>query len=207
MGELDVLDWRRAVHALYAEVRRAPTPEAGWNLWRRGRDRLFRTHAASPIAPCDRAAHRGVPVFDYDPGYRFLVGIQPVAGALAEEADLGPDGLIRLRPLFRTVGLAARLGAELTAYWIDAYGGDLFVPFLDAGADRYSYQSGRYLIDTVKGADLGDEGGRFDFNFAYHPSCYYDPRWICPLSPATNYLPEIVVAGECLAAANAVAAG
>src|SRR5205823_900742 len=32
--------------------------------------------------------------------------------------------------------------------------------------------------------------------FAYNPSCAYDPKWACPLSPPANRLPVAVRAGE-----------
>ena len=56
----------------------------------------------------------------------------------------------------------------------------------------------RYLLDTVKGADLGEADGDLvlDFNFAYNPSCSYNPRWVCPLSPPENRLGIDVRAGE-----------
>ena len=58
--------------------------------------------------------------------------------------------------------------------------------------------TGRYLFDTVKGADLGQQDGRLvvDFNFAYQPSCAYDPRWTCPLTPPANRLRVPIRAGE-----------
>jgi uncharacterized protein (DUF1684 family) len=94
-----------------------------------------------------------------------------------------------------------RLGesdCELELYWLDAYGGGLFVPFADATSGTETYGAGRYLLDTVKGADLGVENGRLvlDFNLAYNPSCSYDPRWACPLSPPANRLAVPVRAGE-----------
>jgi uncharacterized protein (DUF1684 family) len=63
---------------------------------------------------------------------------------------------------------------------------------------RDDVPAGRYLLDTVKGADLGTEGGRLvlDFNFLYNPSCANDPKWICPLAPTSNRLPVAAVAGE-----------
>ncbi len=86
----------------------------------------------------------------------------------------------------------------LELYWLGGYGGGLFVPFRDATGGAESYGGGRYLLDTVKGADLGLAGGRliFDFNFAYNPSCCYDPGWVCPLSPPANRLVVAVRAGE-----------
>jgi uncharacterized protein len=58
----------------------------------------------------------------------------------------------------------------------------------------------------VKGADLGLEDDRLalDFNFSYNPSCAYDPRWVCPLSPPANRLPVAIRAGECVGRAPAL---
>ena len=69
----------------------------------------------------------------------------------------------------------------------------------DASSGRASYGAGRYLLDTLKGADLGSDSQDrciLDFNFAYNPSCAYSPRWACPLSPAENTLPVAIEAGE-----------
>ena len=95
--------------------------------------------------------------------------------------------------------MAAGLGAELTLFWIEGYAGSVFLPFTDASSGGASYGAGRYLLDTLKGADLGsDSQGRafLDFNFAYNPSCAYSPRWACPLAPAENTLPVAIEAGE-----------
>jgi uncharacterized protein (DUF1684 family) len=78
------------------------------------------------------------------------------------------------------------------------YGGGTFLPFADATSGRETYGAGRYLLDTIKGADLGHQRDRviLDFNFAYFPSCAYSPRYICPLAPAGNRLPQPIRAGE-----------
>jgi hypothetical protein len=85
-------------------------------------------------------------------------------------------------------------------WWLDSYGGGVFVPIKDASGPHATYGGGRYLIDTVKGADLGGDvlGGELviDLNFAYNPSCAYDPAWSCPLAPAANTVPAGVNAGE-----------
>jgi uncharacterized protein (DUF1684 family) len=87
----------------------------------------------------------------------------------------------------------------LSLFWISGYGGGVFVPFADATSRETTYGGGRYLLDTIKGADLGStpEGEIIlDFNFAYNPSCAYNPRWTCPLAPPENRLPFAVTAGE-----------
>jgi hypothetical protein len=70
----------------------------------------------------------------------------------------------------------------------------------DSLAGTQTYGGGRYLIDTVKGADLGGAVDRgelvVDLNFAYNPSCAYDPAWACPLAPAGNTLEVPVAVGE-----------
>jgi uncharacterized protein (DUF1684 family) len=87
---------------------------------------------------------------------------------------------------------------ELELYWLDGYGGGLFLPFRDGTSGSETYGAGRYLLDTVKGADLGTDGDRLvlDFNFAYNPSCAYDPKWVCPLAPYPNRLVTPIRAGE-----------
>jgi uncharacterized protein (DUF1684 family) len=86
----------------------------------------------------------------------------------------------------------------LELQWLESYGGGLFLSFRDAASGRESYGGGRYLLDTVKGADLGETEGSLvlDFNFAYNPSCSYDPGWVCPLAPPANRLTVAVEAGE-----------
>jgi hypothetical protein len=35
-----------------------------------------------------------------------------------------------------------------------------------------------------------------DLNFAYNPSCAYDPAWACPLAQPGNIVPAEVPVGE-----------
>jgi uncharacterized protein len=105
------------------------------------------------------------------------------------------DGIVRLE---RTGRVSPGELGPLDVWWVGGYGGGVFLPLRDGSAGRTTYGGGRYLLDTIKGADLGVEEHRLvlDFNFAYNPSCAYDPRWTCPLAPAANRLPVEVRAGE-----------
>ena len=195
-------DWRRRIAELYAEVRTLEPPRLGWQLWRETRDELFRTHPQSPLEPAARAAAR-LPLFAYDPAFRLTADLVPAAERAPVTLSGGGDGAIRILPFARTSGLEPKLGAELTLYWIGGYGGGVFLPFQDATSGRETYGGGRYLLDTIKGADLGQTaGGRaiLDFNFAYNPSCAYSDRWVCPLAPPGNALPTPVRAGERMSA-------
>jgi len=87
---------------------------------------------------------------------------------------------------------------ELGIYWMSGYAGGLFLPFRDATSGRETYGGGRYLLDTIKHADLGHEDGKLvlDFNFAYNPSCAYNEAWACPLPGPANRLAVEIPVGE-----------
>ena len=197
MGAYDTVDWRRRVFALYADVRAAADPAVGHDLWRRGRDELFASHPASPLLEADRAAFRGLPVPTYDPAWRFEVEVRDAAPERIE-LDTGTDGAVP----FERLGTVDLPGVGSLDVWrLATYGGGLFVPVKDAsaGAPGGTYGGGRYLLDTVKGADLG--GGPpaplvLDLNFAYNPSCAYDPDWACPLAQPGNTVEVEVPVGE-----------
>ena len=195
-------DWRRRVAALYGAVRAEPDPAAAWRLWRETRDRLFADHKQTPLDPARRAVFAELTYFPYDARFRFEVTLEPLVADLTEpeQAPAGKDGLLELTPFATTRGLAAALGRELTLYWIAGYGGGVFLPFRDATSGTETFAGGRYLIDSIKGADLGERDGRLilDFNFAYNPSCSYSERWVCPLAPPANRLPVAVTAGEAI---------
>jgi uncharacterized protein len=195
MDELTLLDWKRRIFELYAEIRRDPDPQHAWLHWRETRDELFRSHPQTPI-PSGEAFER-LPYFDYDPSLRVLATVEPAAH---ERRDIDTSGDRALS--FTRFGRAhfALSGEEqaLDLYWLDGYGGGVYLCFADGTSGRETYGAGRYLLDTVKGSDLGEQDGRLvlDFNFAYNPSCSYDPRWICPLAPPGNTLAVPVRGGE-----------
>jgi hypothetical protein len=193
----ELLDWKRRVSSLYAEVRAAEDAATGWRRWRTARDELFRAHPQSPLPADVRASFSGLEYFDYDPALRVLAEVENAEPARREIATSGeaPYAFVRYgRARFDLAGEAL----ALDLYWLEGYGGGLFLPVADATSGRETYVAGRYLLDTVKGADLGERDGRLvlDFNFAYNPSCAYDARWVCPLTPPENRLAVPVRGGE-----------
>jgi uncharacterized protein len=194
---LELLDWKRRIFELYAEVRAAPDSEVAWLGWREVRDELYGTHPQSPLPEGARDGFRGVSYFPYDPELRVLADVEPAAAESLEIA--GSAGSTVRFTRFARAGFELAGGRRsLELYWLDGYGGGIFVPFGDTTNGTETYGPGRYVLDSVKGADLGMDGGRLvlDFNFAYNPSCSYDPRWACPLTPPANRLPIPIRAGE-----------
>jgi uncharacterized protein len=193
---LELLDWKRRVFGLYAAVRELP-PEEGWKLWRETRDELFRSHPQSPLPPGRRASFDGLDYWAYDPQARVLAELEDVDAPPQPIESSGAEPIL-FRPFARASFELRGERLTLEVSWLAAYGGGAFLCFRDATSGRESYGGGRYLLDTVKGADLGEDTGRLvlDFNFAYNPSCSYDPGWVCPLAPAANRLAVSLEAGE-----------
>jgi uncharacterized protein len=194
--ELQLADWRRQVSELYAAVRAAPDPADGHELWRAERDRLFRGHPQSALTADDPLRESGLPYWPYDPAMRFELPVSPASGESLELSTGGEE-----RTGLRLVGrihLPAPFDASLDVWWMTQYAGGIFVPLRDGTAGDSSYGGGRYLLDTAKSADLGGSAGSMiiDLNFAYHPSCRYNPAWVCPLAPPGNTITAPVFAGE-----------
>ena len=187
MDELTLLDWKRRIFALYAEVRTAHDPQAAWRRWCEVRSELYRTHPQSPRVGAEPE------YYPYEESLRFEAAVEPVERALLELA--GSAGSVTP---FTRFAVARFDGHELDLYWLEAYGGGVFLPFRDGTSGRETYGAGRYLLDTVKGADLGgsDKSLVLDFNFAFNPSCAYDDSWACPLPPPANRLDVRIEAGE-----------
>ena len=228
-GELDKLqlaDWRRRVSDLYTEVRAmaASDPRAAWDDWRQIREWLYREHPLSPVPEAERASFRARH-FPYDPALRFEVAVvpdEPVVPAPGAAAGAGAEGGLGGFGGFGSLLLPVSTGGEqsftrigfvdvpfaagprrLGLYWMAGYAGGLFLPFRDGTNGSETYGAGRYLLDAAKSADLGAGAAPdslvLDFNFAFQPSCAFDPIWSCPLAPPENRLDIRIEAGERLA--------
>jgi uncharacterized protein len=223
LDRIELADWRRRVSDLYAEVRStaAADPEAAWNQWRSVRESLYRKHPQSPVPAADRARFRARH-WPYDATLRFelpVVSDEPPAAPVSDAGAIdfggaggGIGGIGSLLLPISTGGdqSFSRIGfidvpfpageRRLGLYWMAGYAGGLFLPFRDATNGAETYGAGRYLLDAAKSADLGGDMARrtliLDFNFAFQPSCSFDPRWSCPLSPPENRLDIRIEAGE-----------
>ena len=193
---LDLLDWKRKIFDLYAQIRATEDPGTAWELWTTTRDGLFRTHPQSPIPDDERTAWSSG-YYAYDERWRVLADVDDAAPE-AYEIPTSGDQTMRFSRIGTCSFELSGTRHSLEMYWLDAYAGGVFLPFRDGTSGTATYGAGRYLLDTVKGADLGTENGRLvlDFNFAYNPSCAYDPRWVCPLAPPPNRLDIAIEAGE-----------
>jgi uncharacterized protein len=202
---LDLADFRRRVFGLYADVRACGSDDAGAvRRFRSGRNRLFAEHPQSPLDPDGRRTFVGLPYYPYDPSLRVTASLEPVRPDWDDgddgriEIPLRDDGGVLLERVATARFVIAGERVALTVFWIAGYGGGLFLPFGDATNSGETYGGGRYLLDTIKGADLGSVNADLllDFNYAYNPSCAYSVQWVCPLAPPENRIDLPLRAGE-----------
>lgn len=194
-------DYRARVAEMYRQVREANQlglePGEALQEFRASRDQLFRSHPQSALDELQKASFGKLEYFEYDPALRLVVPLEPATPSLLE-FELPEDGLVRAERFAQVRFQLEGQDCRLSLFWLLGYGGGVFLPFGDATNGASTYGGGRYLLDTIKHADFGRDGDCvvLDFNYAYNPSCAYNPRWVCPLSPLENRLAVAIRAGE-----------
>lgn len=198
-SHLELLDYRRRVSDIHAQLRASDEPaQARWEQYRRARQELFATHPQSALTEDQKANFRGLGYYPYDPAWRFVLPVDLDVEPQVFDVPLQDDGLFQMQRFGKLHFQIAGQPLSLSLFWVLGYGGGVFLPFRDATNGEATYGGGRYLLDTIKHADLGQQDGQLviDFNFAYNPSCAYNERWHCPLAPTENWLSLPVDAGE-----------
>jgi uncharacterized protein (DUF1684 family) len=193
-------DYRRRVAALYERARDNQVAcEARWQRFRAERDELFQTHSQSALSKEQQATFGGLPYYAYNPALSMAAELNSDVEPAEWKSELPEDGVVHFTRIGCVRFEVEGQPASLSVFWLSGYCGGLFLPFRDATNRETTYGGGRYLLDTIKLADLGrDAQGRLilDFNYAYNPSCAYHPRWHCPLPPPENWLKVPIRAGE-----------
>ena len=204
---LDLYDYRCRVAALYRERTRAflvgEDADTVLKRFREGRDDLFAYHPQSALDVAQRGRFHGLRYFPYNPAMRFVVEVDTSVERTRQQTAMSAEESMTMTTVGRVHFTVDGELATLSIYWLDLYGGGLFLPFRDATCPVESYGGGRYLFDTMKGSDPlpvpGESGWRritLDFNYAYNPSCAYNDHWVCPLAPLENRLRVAIRAGE-----------
>ena len=203
MSLLSLINWRREIFSIYDEVRSEEDGIVAWNIWKDKREKLFKFHPESPtFDPKKQSGFNDVPVlYSYNQKFSLFSKFEQISNSEIIQLNTDENSITRLKPFIKTTNLKDFLGIELTVFKIEGYGGGLFLPFTDSGCKSGGahYEGGRYLIDTVKGADLGElktDELRLDFNFSYNPSCSYNSKWTCPILKNFNRISILVDAGE-----------
>ena len=204
---LDLYDYRQRVGSIYRERNSATVAnedaEAVWQRFRKKRDELFASHPQSALDMEQRRSFTELRYFPYNPAMRFSVDVLPNENPTPQTITMSATETMTMLAIGHVQFAVDGEHVSLSLYWLNIYGGGLFLPFRDATCPAQSYGGGRYLLDTIKGSDfvsLPDERGQrpilLDFNYAYNPSCAYNDAWVCPLAPVENRLKVAIQAGE-----------
>jgi uncharacterized protein (DUF1684 family) len=149
----------------------------------------------SPIPAGERPRCPGLVYYPVEPSYRVAASLIAARSNPPVVIEL-PNSNHEIEQKVKVGSLAFTLhGAtySLTAFAEDAGRIQrLWVPFRDLTSGLETYGGGRYLDLDRTATGLYD----LDFNAAYHPSCVYDPGFICPYPPSENRLPMAIRAGE-----------
>jgi uncharacterized protein (DUF1684 family) len=196
-----LVEWREAVGEIYKEVRATHAGDSlrAWERFRERRDFLYKHHTCSALTEAEKRKFAGFENYAYDPAFCFIGEVAYDVDETRYRAQISEGALP-----YRKIATAKfdHLGKPraLSIFWLDIYGGGLWIPVGDETNGEMTYGGGRYLFDTSKGANLGmSEDGKkilLDMNFLYPPSCSLNAQWICPLCPPQNRLPFRIEAGE-----------
>ena len=195
---LDLLDYRRTVSELYATVRANNANDIIYHTWVATRDDLFANHPQSALDDEQKTNFMGLYYYEYDPAYDVIGEFNPDVEPKEYHVDVGDDGKIHYKRVGEVSFTLPTGTGTLSVFWIMGYGGGIFIPFGDATNKQTTYGAGRYLYDTIKGADLGQRNNKLimNFNYAYNPSCSYNYRWVCPLAPPESKVDFEIPVGE-----------
>jgi len=203
----ELYDYRCRVAAMYRERTAAylAGEDAGKVLhrFREARNALFAHHPQSALDEEQRRNFQGLRYFPYNTAMRFVVEVDSEVEPDRQQVAMHASESMTMTTVGRVQFAVEGEPVLLSLYWLDVYGGGLFLPFRDTTCPAESYGGGRYLFDTIKGSEFLPVAGAknwrhimLDFNYAYNPSCAYNDRWMCPLAPIENRLNVPIRAGE-----------
>ena len=195
---LQLMDWKRRVLAMYAARARGRRRPAACAAFRAARDELFRDPPPVPCRPRPGGASAAAVLPPTGPTCASRPRSSPTDGrrAVIPMSTGEPARFTRIGRVRPALGGAQ---VSLAVYWLEGYGGGLFLPFRDALAARRPTAAGATCSTPSRAPTSARPRRRglvLDFNYAYNPSCAYDPRWSCPLAPPENRLDVAVEAGE-----------
>lgn len=148
-------------------------PFAVWQRFCEVRDDLFAHHPQSALDEEQKRDFQGLSYFPYNPSMRFVVDVDTNVDPVRQSVVMNATESMMMTTVGRVHFVVEEQPVALTIYWLDVYGGGLFLPFRDATCPAQSYGGGRYFFDTIKGSDFlpvpGESGWNriiLDFNYA-----------------------------------------
>src|SRR5258708_6425162 len=132
---LDLFDYRRRVTALYNERNWAllaqEDPARVLQQFRQGRDELFAHHPQSALDEVQRNAFKGLHYFPYNPALVIAVDVDTNVEPVRHQVVMNANESMVMTTVGRVQFMVEQEVVSLSLYWLDIYGGGLFLPFRD----------------------------------------------------------------------------
>jgi uncharacterized protein len=160
---------------------------------RANKDTMFQS-GDDPVPKAKHAEFLPLAYFPIDPDYDVPAQLKPADDRRVFDMPTSTGTQRKMRRVgalqFTLKGQPLTLTAfvEADAKTLDR----LFVPFNDMTSGTETYPGGRYMDLDRTATGIYE----VDFNRAYHPYCYYNPTYECPIPPSENRLKVPVRAGE-----------
>lgn len=161
------------------------------DVFRAEKDEFFRTDHHSPLQHEQTHHFNGLEYFPENPDLVVVSELEPhpEGGVVTMDTSTGEAHV------YDRVGVISfRVDGEPAQVTLYRPKGEdsLFLPFRDALSGKETYGAGRY-VDVAP-----EHNGHvvIDFNYAYNPSCAYNPEFSCALPPRENWLQVPIRAGE-----------
>ena len=164
--------------------------------WRKERDAFFKNHERSPLTSREKRNFKGLKYYPFNSQYAFSGKIERyilhINNPKYYATFLTNKGINKRYIRYGKVHFKLN-GSD---YTIEVYksilSDTLFIPFKDKTNGKETYEGGRYIdAEILRGYRMD-----LDFNMAYHPSCAYNEKFICVLTPRENMLEIEIEAGE-----------
>src|SRR5258707_13197471 len=166
--EEELLDYRRSVSDIYSSVRNSQVDNSTrWQRFREARDQLLCTHVQSALSLEQKATFSGLHYYPYDPAYRFIVPVEPDPEPETLDVHLKYDGTMRMRRFGKIHFAVQRQPLSLSVYWIEGYGGGLFLAFWHLTNNHENLCGSRYFFGNLQQSGILHSKRHF-LNFFYH---------------------------------------
>jgi len=128
---LSLAQWRRLITEMYIHVRQSKDPVVGWQQYVAARNRLLKHHEQSPLSANKRLSFDQLHYYPYDSSFRIIGKIEHRVNQKKFTIELADDGLLRLTRVAAVHFELSGQSAQLSLFWVQGYGGGLFLPFKD----------------------------------------------------------------------------
>ena len=164
--------------------------------WRKERDAFFKNHERSPLTSREKRNFKGLKYYPFNSQYAFSGKIERyilhINNPKYYATFLTNKGINKRYIRYGKFHFKLN-GSD---YTIEVYksilSDTLFIPFKDKTNGKETYEGGRYIdAEILRGYRMD-----LDFNMAYHPSCAYNEKFICVLTPRENMQEIEIKAGE-----------